>query len=71
MKTCLANLSRFQYVTLYVYVTSLDLVLQVWPKVIELAAPIPFLAMIPPGYIATAATQKTAFITIKWVLPAV
>jgi hypothetical protein len=39
--------------------------LQVWPKVIEMAAPVPFVALIPVAYLATVPTQKTAFITIK------
>lgn len=38
---------------------------QVWPKIIELAAPVPFVAMIPAGYLAPGPTQKTGFITIK------
>lgn len=39
--------------------------LQVWPKIIELAAPVPFVAMIPAGFLAPVPTQKTGFITIN------
>jgi hypothetical protein len=37
----------------------------VWPKVIELAAPLPFLALLPAAFLAPAPTQRAMFVVIK------
>jgi hypothetical protein len=39
---------------------------QVWPKVIEIAAPLLFYAMTPAAYLATTATYRSAFIIINF-----
>lgn len=40
--------------------------LQVWPKIIEIAAPLLFYGLTPAAYLATQATYRSAFIIINF-----